>query len=134
MVRCLNGLKWEDGMAKLVVLKRFDAYPTAKIAGAFYFCAGIVLGVILGLATLFSDDFKVGTLVFAVLAPFLYGGAGFVAILLMAWLYNLLAFHFGGITFELEDAAEQAPLVEEASEAPPQKAAAKPRKRKVPRS
>ena len=44
----------------------------------------------------------VGAIVFAVLAPFLYGILGFLFGLLGAWVYNVVAKWTGGIEFEVE--------------------------------
>jgi hypothetical protein len=41
-------------------------------------------------------------LVFALIAPFLYGFMGFVMGVFMAWIYNLVAKRFGGIKLELQ--------------------------------
>ena len=41
-------------------------------------------------------------LAFGILAPFLYGGMGFVFGAIGAWIYNLIAKRLGGIEIQLE--------------------------------
>ena len=46
----------------------------------------------------------VAMMFFAILAPFFYGGMGFVIGALMAWVYNMVAKRIGGIKIELQPA------------------------------
>ncbi len=95
-----------------MVLKRIGPVSCAKITGTLYAILGIVLGAIVSLATLvgglgsntsgaaaFGAMIGVGAIV---VFPILYGGIGFVATLIGAWLYNVLAGFVGGIEMDLQ--------------------------------
>ena len=66
----------------------------------------IPLFLLAGLGIMFAGEKKaafggVFMMIFAFLAPIIYGAMGFVMGALMAWIYNLIAKRFGGIKVEL---------------------------------
>ncbi|MBI4915953.1 MAG: hypothetical protein HY825_08895 [Acidobacteria bacterium] len=91
-------------------LTRIDVFSVAKVAGVVYAALGVIVGVVIALATLAP---KVAALPFPLLrggvaflaiigAPILYGLIGFVVGAVMAAIYNLAARLTGGISFLLE--------------------------------
>jgi hypothetical protein len=64
---------------------------------------GSAAGVLLACGYVIAGDMEqaVGSIVFAIFAPFLYGVFGFLVGGLMAWLYNQIAARLGGIEVEL---------------------------------
>jgi hypothetical protein len=95
-----------------MVIKRIGPMSCARISGTLNAIMGIVLGAIFSLAALagaFTGDSSQGPFaatVFGVAAiiilPVLYGGIGFLATLIAAWLYNVLAGVVGGIELDLQ--------------------------------
>ena len=101
-----------------MIVRRIGAVSAAKVSGVLYAAIGFVVGCffallsLLGIAVsrdaggaLSSAFFGVGAVV---LLPLFYGGLGFVATLVMAALYNLIAGWVGGIEVELEQPAGRA--------------------------
>ena len=94
-----------------MVINRIGPMSCAKVAGTLYAILGIVFGGIfslMGLAGAFgSDAWPAGGIaaIFGVAAivilPVLYGGIGFVAMLVAASLYNVVAGVVGGIEVDL---------------------------------
>jgi len=95
-----------------MIVKRVDPLSLAKVAGLMYVVVGFLLGCFFALLSLaggaaseqpggalFGVLFGVGAVIFL---PVLYGGFGFVVILLMAMLYNLIARLVGGIEIQWE--------------------------------
>ena len=82
----------------------------ARISGVIYGCLGLLVIPFFGVAGLISlaageKETAVGGamfLLFAILAPFLYGFIGFLAGALTAWIYNLAAKWIGGIEIDLQ--------------------------------
>ena len=95
-----------------MVIKRIGPVSCAKITGLLYAILGIVVGALFSIASLagglasntsggagFGSLIGVGAIV---LFPILYGGGGFIATLIGAWLYNVLAGVIGGIEMDLQ--------------------------------
>jgi hypothetical protein len=93
----------------MYMVKSVGVMSVAKIAGLVYGCLGLLFipfFLLIGLAGSLADQGKnpftgaVGV-VFAILAPFLYGVMGFIIGALGALLYNLFAKLVGGFELEL---------------------------------
>jgi hypothetical protein len=95
-----------------MVIKRVGPVSCAKIAGALYAIMGFFAGAFISLlamaGTFASQDtqmpfagalFGVGAIV---LLPVFYGCLGFVATLIMAWIYNILASALGGVEIDVQ--------------------------------
>jgi hypothetical protein len=95
-----------------MVIKRIEPVSCAKITGTLYVILGIVFGGIFSLIALvggFASNASgapdLGAMVGVgaiVIFPILYGGIGFVATLIGAWLYNIVAGLVGGIEMEIQ--------------------------------
>jgi len=95
-----------------MVIKRLGPLSLAKIVGMLYVGLGFVFGAIFSLAAMagaFAFDqadtplffrFMGGGAVF--MFPIFYGCLGFIASLVAAWLYNILAGLVGGIEVEIQ--------------------------------
>ena len=94
-----------------MVLHRVGPVSCAKIAGTLYTVLGLIIGCVFSLAAMaggfasnsskgagFGAIIGVGAIVFF---PILYGGIGFVASLVGAWLYNVVAGMVGGVEMDL---------------------------------
>ncbi len=92
------------------IVKSVGVLSVAKIMGLIYGCMGLIfapffliMGLIGSMAGQARSPFAgMFGIVLAILMPVLYGGIGFVAGLLGAMLYNLLARLVGGFELELE--------------------------------
>jgi hypothetical protein len=95
-----------------MIIKRIGPVSCAKISGTLYAILGILIGGIFSLIALaggFASNtpeaagagaiFSVGAIV---IFPILYGVSGFVATLIAAWLYNVVAGLVGGIEMEVQ--------------------------------
>lgn len=95
-----------------MVIKRVGPVSCAKIAGTLYAIMGLILGGFFSLlaaaggfgadtpgAAGFGAIVGVGSII---VFPILYGVIGFVATLIGAWLYNVLAGMVGGIELEVQ--------------------------------
>ena len=94
-----------------MVIRRIEPFSMAKVLGALYALLGLffilIWWTVAGLFSnmmgtdmgLFSVMFGVGSLF---IFPVLYSVFGFVLSLAVAFLYNLLADHIGGIEVEFE--------------------------------
>lgn len=95
-----------------MVITRIGPMSCARISATLYAIMGIVLGAIFSVAALagaFTGDSSqepFAATVFGVAAiiilPVLYGGIGFLATLIAAWLYNVLAGVVGGVELDLQ--------------------------------
>lgn len=93
----------------MVQLRSVDVMSCAKIYGVFHVALGVLFGLffvfiaLIGLATAPGQQKfgMIGILIFAALAPFLYGALGFVIGAIGALLYNWIASALGGIQMEL---------------------------------
>jgi hypothetical protein len=90
-------------------IKRIDVMSYAKIYAVIFAAIGLIAGLtIAALGSFFAE--MSGTSSFGnfgalsiIVFPLLYGGIGFVAGLITAGIYNLLAGWVGGIKIELKD-------------------------------
>jgi hypothetical protein len=95
-----------------MVIKRIGPVSCAKITGTLYAFLGICVGAIFsaassvgGFASNGSEGAGLGALIGVgsiVVFPVLYGGIGFVATLVGAWLYNVVAGLVGGIELDFQ--------------------------------
>ena len=95
-----------------MVIKRIGPVSCAKITGTLYAILGICVGAIFSLVSLVggfasnaSEGAGLGALIGVgaiVVFPILYGGVGFVATFIGAWLYNVVAGLVGGIEMDLQ--------------------------------
>ena len=94
-----------------MVIRRIGPMSCARISGTLYAVVGLILGAMFSFVSLvgvFNTGVSEEALpaVFGVAAiiilPLVYGGLGFVATLIAAWLYNLLAGVVGGIELDLQ--------------------------------
>lgn len=94
------------------IVKSVGVMSFAKIMGLVYGCLGLIVVpffLIAGLAGSFASPDKsafpfagaIGV-AFAILAPLIYGGMGFVFGAIGALIYNLVAKWIGGLELELE--------------------------------
>jgi len=95
-----------------MVIKHVAPVSLAKVAGILYALLGLFIGACVSLLALtggFASNFSSGAGIAAlfgvgsiVLFPLLYGVFGFLAMLVMAWLYNLAAGWVGGVNVDLQ--------------------------------
>jgi hypothetical protein len=95
-----------------MVIKRIGPVSCAKISGLLYAVIGLIFGAIFslialagGMAANSSNGTGIGALLGVgaiVLLPICYGLIGFVATLVAAALYNVLASTVGGIQMDVE--------------------------------
>lgn len=97
-------------------IKSVGILSCAKMLGVLYGCMGLLFipfALIGGLASMATHQASGANgavtaisgavlLAFGLLAPFLYGGLGFVFGAIGAWVYNLIAMRLGGIEIQLE--------------------------------
>jgi hypothetical protein len=104
-----------------MIVRRFDVLSVTKVGGALYAAMGLVIGAVISVVALVGAASSPATygggprffgLLFGVgavlLLPVLYGILGAITSGLGALLYNAIAKHIGGISFEL---APEAPAV-----------------------
>jgi hypothetical protein len=92
------------------IIKSVGVLSVAKIMGLMYACMGLIFApffLVFGLLASAAGQTKnplagIFGIGFAVLCPVLYGVMGFIAGLLGALLYNLLAGWVGGFELEME--------------------------------
>ena len=95
-----------------MVIRRIGPMSCARISGTLYAVMGLILGAIFSLVALaggfgaespeaagFAAVFGVAAII---ILPFLYGGIGFIATFIAAWLYNVFAGVVGGIELDLQ--------------------------------
>ena len=90
-----------------MVIKSVGAFSCAKLMGTLYVIIGLVFGALFSLMALVGFGrsggmgaiFGIGAVI---LVPIFYGVIGFVATLIGAWLYNLVAGIVGGVELETE--------------------------------
>ena len=92
-----------------MVINRIAPFSLAKISGTLYAALGLIFGALFSLIAMagmaaggsdspFGAIFGVGAII---LFPILYGCIGFVASLIGAWLYNVLAGMVGGVELDV---------------------------------
>lgn len=95
-----------------MVINRIGPMSCARISGTLYAVMGLILGAVFSLVALaggfsaesseeagFAAVFGVAAII---VLPLLYGGIGFLATFIAAWLYNVLAGVVGGIELDLQ--------------------------------
>jgi hypothetical protein len=95
-----------------MVIKRFEPLSVGKVAGVLYAAMGLVVGLIVSLATTIGglagrSEFSAlaGGLVgigAIILLPIFYGVLGLIVAVIAAWLYNLAAGFVGGIEIDVQ--------------------------------
>jgi len=79
------------------------------VLGALYACLALIIVPFLLIGTFLASRGAASSIIagifLAVFAPVLYAGLGFIAGVIMAALYNLIARWTGGIEFEVRDVA-----------------------------
>lgn len=94
----------------MVRIRSVDVISCARIYGILHVAIGVLVGfvfVLVGMIGLAAAPGQrkfgmIGVLIFAALAPFVYGAIGFVVGALGALFYNWIASAVGGIQMELE--------------------------------
>ena len=92
-----------------MVINRIAPFSLAKISGTLYAALGLIFGALFSLVamagfaagngnSMFGALFGVGAII---LFPIFYGCIGFVASLIGAWLYNVLAGMVGGVELDV---------------------------------
>jgi hypothetical protein len=94
-----------------MVINRIAPFSLAKISGTLYAVLGLIFGALFSLVamaglaagagngnSMFGALFGVGAII---LFPIFYGCIGFVASLIGAWLYNVLAGMVGGVELDV---------------------------------
>ena len=89
-------------------IKSFKIFQTAKVIAVLYLIFGVVEGAILAIAIAHSHrpHSFMGTLFALIGVPILFGVLGFISMVIICWLYNLIAARIGGIAFELTPRSE----------------------------
>ncbi|RPI50234.1 MAG: hypothetical protein EHM55_21870 [Acidobacteria bacterium] len=95
-----------------MIIKRIGPLSCAKLSGLLYAVIGLVLGGIFSLVAVaggFASDTAgaggVGAIIgvgAVIVFPILYGLMGFVATLVAAWLYNVVAGIVGGVEVDIQ--------------------------------
>ena len=95
-----------------MIVKRIGPVSCAKLSGFLYAVIGLIIGGVFSLFAMaggfVSDapEFESFAPIFGVTAvivfPILYGCMGFVATLIMAWLYNVAAGIVGGVELDIQ--------------------------------
>ena len=103
----------------LVVLTRIGPVSLAKFQGIVFALIGFIVGLIMGLASLVLGSLlgSLGTsgshsaigifgglgLAAILVIPLLYGAIGFIAGLISAWIFNMIAKWIGGIELNINE-------------------------------
>ena len=95
-----------------MVIKRFEPLFVGRIAGVLYAAIGLVVGVIVSLATMigaFAGHGEFGALTgglvgigAVIVLPIFYGVLGLIVAVIAAWLYNLAAGYVGGVEIDVQ--------------------------------
>ncbi|MFZ0678436.1 hypothetical protein [Candidatus Binatus sp.] len=89
-------------------IKSFKIFQTARVIAVLYVIFGFVEAAIL--LVVFAHHPHPhplrGALFILIGVPILFGVIGFIALLIMCWLYNIVAARIGGIAFELTPRSE----------------------------
>jgi hypothetical protein len=91
-----------------MVINRIAPFSLARISGTLYAVMGLIIGALVSLVAMagmfggsdsgFGPIFGVGAII---ILPILYGCIGFVASLIGAWFYNVLASVVGGVELDV---------------------------------
>jgi hypothetical protein len=90
-------------MKKQVV--NVSAMQAAKVSAVLYFVCSLPLLLLVAVPVLSGQH--AFPAVFLILMPVLYAVIGFVATLIVAWIYNLVAARIGGFEFTTVEVAER---------------------------
>jgi hypothetical protein len=84
-------------------IKSFRIFQTAKVIGVLYLIFGFVEGAILTVVFAHHPHPHplLGILLSLIGLPILFAVVGFISMVFICWLYNLVAARMGGIAFEL---------------------------------
>ena len=89
----------------MVKVKKISVLPFAKMFCALYTVIGLIIGIILSIVSLATDDeqLTMGLGLWAILVfPFINMVMGIAIGSFIAWCYNLMSIVFGGIELEFE--------------------------------
>jgi len=89
-------------------IKSFRIFQTARFMAVLYVIFGFIEAVILLLVFAHHPHPHPlrGALFILIGVPIQFGVVGFIALLIMCWLYNIVAAQIGGIAFELTPRSE----------------------------
>jgi hypothetical protein len=90
-------------MKKQVV--NVSAMQAAKVSAVLYFVCSLPLLLLVAVPMLSGQ--QAFPMVFLILMPVLYAVIGFIATLIVAWIYNLVAARIGGFEFTTVEVAER---------------------------
>jgi hypothetical protein len=95
-----------------MVIRSVGAVSCAKVVSVLYVAIGLIVGAVISMASMaggWATDspgmagFGAAIGVLAIVAlPLIYGGIGFVATLIAAWLYNAASSIVGGIEIDVQ--------------------------------
>ena len=95
-----------------MIIKRIGPLSCAKLSGLLYAVIGLLIGGVFSMAAMagaFASETAGAAGIGAIMGvgavivfPILYGLMGFVATLIAAWLYNVLAGFVGGIEIDTQ--------------------------------
>jgi hypothetical protein len=95
-----------------MIIRRVGPLSFAKLSGVLYAMIGLLVGGVFSMVAMaggFASDDTAGRGIAAVMGvgaiiffPILYGLMGFVATLVGAWLYNLVAGIVGGVELDVQ--------------------------------
>lgn len=80
-------------------IKSFKIFQTAKVIGVLYALLGFVECAFLLIASIRHPN-RVPIFI-SLSLPILFGVLGFIFMVIVCWLYNLVAARIGGVAFEL---------------------------------
>jgi hypothetical protein len=96
----------------MMIIRRVGPLSFARLSGALYALIGLLVGGVFSMIAMaggFASDDMAGRGIAAVMGvgaivvfPILYGLMGFIATLIGAWLYNLVAGIVGGVELDVQ--------------------------------
>ena len=96
----------------MMIIKRVGPLSFARISGTLYAFIGLIVGGVFSMITMaggFASETSASAGIAALIGvgaivvfPILYGVLGFVATLIGAWLYNLVAGIVGGVELDVQ--------------------------------
>jgi uncharacterized membrane protein len=96
----------------MITVTKIGAKSLAKLFGVMYLVMGLVFGVIMYIVSIVpslageSEIPEGDGVVLFFLFTFGYGIIGWIGGYVFAWLYNVVAKHFGGVEIEIDKASE----------------------------